>query len=49
MTALWHRIAGVGGEIGQARLQLRRIDHHRPDLGAKLQRDLDSFAERAAQ
>ena len=35
--------------LASARLELRRIDDHRPQVGRELERDLDRLAERPAQ
>ncbi len=44
-----HRIAGIGRQIDEARLELGRIDHHRPDIRGKIERDVDVFAQRSSQ
>ncbi len=48
-AAARHRVARVGGKVGKAGLELRRIDHHRPDLFGEIERGLDVLAEQAAQ
>ena len=49
LPAIGHGVARVGRKIGDCRLQLHDIDHHRPHSGAKLQIDHNVLAERAAQ
>jgi hypothetical protein len=48
-TTARHRIARVGREIGEAGLELRRINNDRPDVVDEIERNLDILAEQAAQ
>ena len=47
--AIGHRIAGIGGQIGQARFELGRVDDDRPQLRREVERDLDILADGSAQ
>jgi hypothetical protein len=41
-----HRVAGVGGEVDEAGLELRRVGADGPDIGGEVERDRDVLAER---
>src|SRR5260370_41522741 len=47
--AVGHRIAGVGGEVREAGLELRWIGGHGPDLRCELKRYLYLLAQRSEQ
>lgn len=44
-----HGVAGVGGEAGEARLELRRIGHHRPEIRSEVERDRNGLAEQPVE
>jgi hypothetical protein len=48
-AAMGHRIAGIGRQIDQARLELRRIDQHRPRFRGKVESNRNALAKRARQ
>jgi hypothetical protein len=49
LAALRHRIARIGGQIGQAGLELRRIGDGRPEIVGEIERDLDVFPQSSPQ
>jgi hypothetical protein len=44
-----HRIAGIGREVGESGLELRRIGDHGPDIVGEIEHDVDLVAEGTAE